>query len=265
MSTSLIDEPLYPLPEQVFRRKVNVAGKERVFSAVGGGALLLYGLGRRSLPGFALAALGGALVARGATGNCQLYRTLGVDTAHVVEERASAARKATGLSAVFRGERVMSRTQRSITISRPLEEVYLFLRNLSNLPRFMDELKAVHDLGDGRYRFVLKGPRGSTIEQDVAIAEDVENRKIVWRAIAPGRGAPSGEVTLATAPLGRGTEVALVLQTESVGGLLGHIATTLRGGGPAVMPRGDLRRLRQLLETGETATAEGPHGRRTWR
>ncbi len=42
--------------------------------------MLIGGLSRRSVPGLALAATGAALLYRGATGHCQVYESLGLDT-----------------------------------------------------------------------------------------------------------------------------------------------------------------------------------------
>ena len=59
---------------------LNVGETERMVSTAVGGVLALYGLSRRSLPGVALAGLGGWLVARGVRGVDPLYDVLGVDT-----------------------------------------------------------------------------------------------------------------------------------------------------------------------------------------
>ncbi|XXY49310.1 SRPBCC family protein [Sorangium sp. So ce269] len=266
MNTILVDEPLHAPPEQAFRRKVNVASPERALSALGGGALLFHGLRKRGAGGLALVALGGALVARGATGRCHVYGLLGVDTARREAARPLFARGAAKPAALASGARGAIRVQRSVTIGRPREEVYSFLRDLSNLPRFMEQLKEVHELGAGRYRFFIAGAFGRLVEREVALVEDIANSRIAWRETARDRGACAGEVTLATSSFGRGTEVKVVLDVDPPSGLLGRVVTALRGGGPRAALRGDLRRLRQLLETGETATATPqPHGRRTWR
>jgi uncharacterized membrane protein len=59
----------------------NMGPLDRAACGVGGAALLLFGLSRGTLPGFALAALGGALVYRAASGYCPLYAELGISTA----------------------------------------------------------------------------------------------------------------------------------------------------------------------------------------
>ena len=53
-------------------RSVNVGQYERWASALGGGALALYGVTRGSLGGIALALVGAALVQRGVSGHCNL-------------------------------------------------------------------------------------------------------------------------------------------------------------------------------------------------
>ena len=58
----------------------NVGEIERVFSSILGGLMLIEGLSRRSVPGLALAATGAAFLYRGATGQCPVYESLGLDT-----------------------------------------------------------------------------------------------------------------------------------------------------------------------------------------
>jgi uncharacterized membrane protein len=64
----------------------NVGVAERWASAIGGGALALYGLirglTRRSIPGALLAALGASLAYRGIGGRCPVYSAFGIDTTH---------------------------------------------------------------------------------------------------------------------------------------------------------------------------------------
>src|SRR4051812_25105093 len=65
----------------------NVGDPERWLSLIGGGALALFGLSRRSLGGLALAAAGGSLIYRGISGHCSLYQALDINT---VEPQAPA-------------------------------------------------------------------------------------------------------------------------------------------------------------------------------
>lgn len=68
-----LDDVLHPGP-------VNVGQTERLVSVAGGVALATAGLARRSPGGALLALAGAALVHRGATGHCMVYRAAGMDT-----------------------------------------------------------------------------------------------------------------------------------------------------------------------------------------
>ena len=70
-----------PYPNSPRPAAMNIGSDERIGSTIAGAALILRALVRPSF-GRGLLALGGwALLQRGLTGNCQLYRALGIDTA----------------------------------------------------------------------------------------------------------------------------------------------------------------------------------------
>src|SRR5579864_5260766 len=115
------------LTSEDFRRgsakdKENVAQGERWLSLVGGGLLTVYGLRQRDWPGFGLALLGGALLERGLTGHCRVYKALDVST----KKHGRAAAVGAG-----RGMKV----SRSVTIQKSPEELYRFWHDFDNLPR----------------------------------------------------------------------------------------------------------------------------------
>ena len=58
----------------------NVSDWERVASGLGGAALVAYALARPSLLGTLLGIGGALMLERGVTGQCMLYRSLGIDT-----------------------------------------------------------------------------------------------------------------------------------------------------------------------------------------
>src|ERR1051326_6378495 len=59
--------------------RANISDAERVASAVGGALLAAFGIAQRSKSGTILAAAGGALIVRGATGFCPGYAVAGID------------------------------------------------------------------------------------------------------------------------------------------------------------------------------------------
>jgi uncharacterized membrane protein len=141
-----------------------------------------------------------------------------------------------------------------VTINRTADEIYRVWRDFERLPDFMTWVESVQDLGSGRSHWKVKTPAGKTIEYDAEIVEDVPGHRIAWRSL-PGATVPNaGQVTFYAAPGDRGTEVIVEMQVA------GPLASTLAG----AEAKGDLRRLKQVLETGEIVHSDvsihrGPH------
>jgi uncharacterized membrane protein len=155
--------------------------------------------------------------------------------------------------------------RKSITVNRPREEVYAFWRDLTHLPQFMHHLEDVTDLGNGRSHWTAKGPANTRASWDAELTEDRPNERIAWRSV-PGSGIQnSGSVEFVDAPGDRGTEVRVELAYEPPAGPLGIAAAKLFGEEPEQQVSGDLRRLKQVLETGEVAQSEAVAGGRTIR
>jgi uncharacterized membrane protein len=212
----------------------NVAEPERWFSVVAGSAIAAYGLTRRSISGAVMAALGGALVWRGATGNCPVYEQLGVSTAAGSEE--SDGRQVS----VPYGKGI--RVEKSTTIDAPAAALYVFWRNFANLPRFMSHLEAVTVIDEKRSHWVAK---------------EIPNELIGWRSVEGSRVDNAGSVHFTRAAGGRGTTVKVILRYDPPGGVLGSLFAKLFGEDPALQVQEDLRKFKQLVETGEIATIEG--------
>ena len=148
------------------------------------------------------------------------------------------------------------RVARSVTIRQPREMVYAFWHDFENLPRFMAHLESVRVTGDRQSRWVAKGPAGSTVEWDAETVEDRPDELIAWRSL-PGTSVPnSGEVRFEDAPGGRGTEVHVELRYDPPAGKLGALVAKLFGEDPRQQVDGDLRRLKQVLETGEVVHSD---------
>lgn len=222
--------------------KVNVGGVDRWLSGVGGSALLLAGLARRSFGGLALAATGGYLLYRAITRYCYFSDLLGIDTA-----RPAAALPAT------RGITV----EESVTVNRPRHEVYCYWRDLTNLPRFMKHLESVTATGPGRSHWVANAPLGAKVEWDAEIINDLQGEMIAWRSLGDASVTNSGMVRFADAPDGRGTEVKVLLEYTPPAGVVGAAFAKLFGEEPSQQVAADLRRFKQVLEAGEAPPTEG--------
>jgi uncharacterized membrane protein len=258
MNSSVAGWPAHAIPERAFRRRgSNIGREERWLSALGGGALFLYGLGKTGAPKIALTTLGTALIARGATGRCRFYRSIGRDTARRVPLQRD------GRSAIAMGASGAFRIQRSITIGQAPEDVYCFFRDFEKMPRFMQDIELCKPLGDARYRFWQRGLLGSVMEWDAEIVEDAPGKRILWRSTESQRRRCAGAIYFNLAPGGRGTEVTVVLVDAPPDGVLDRIVAIFCSGGPEMKLRGDLRRSKQLIEVGEIATSVGqPSGRK---
>jgi uncharacterized membrane protein len=151
----------------------------------------------------------------------------------------------------------MLKVSKSVTIKRPRAEIYQFWRDLTNLPRFTMHLQSVTTTGDRRSHWVAKAPAGTTVEWDAEIVEDRTDELISWRSTAGATVPNQGSVRFADAPADRGTEIRVELQYDPPAGSVGVIIAKLLGEEPAQQMHDDLRRLKQVLETGEVVLSDG--------
>jgi uncharacterized membrane protein len=241
----------------------NVGNVERWLSMLGGGMLAAYALKRRDTSGGVAALAGAALLYRGGTGHCHIYEALGVSTARelsyargtgVVADRGSDTRQQLGGA---RGIHV----EESVTINKPIAEVFRFWRNFENLPSFMQHLDSVAMRDEGISHWVAKGPAGMPVEWDARIINEVENSVIGWQSLEGSTISTAGSVHFDDTE--HGTRVRVHLQYNPPAGRLGAAVARLFGEEPSQTVREDLRRFKQLMETGEIPTTEGqPTGRR---
>ena len=148
----------------------------------------------------------------------------------------------------------------SVTIKADRREVYDAWRDFENFPAFMFHLESVEDRGGGRSHWKAKGPLKS-VEWDAEIAEDRPGEMIAWRSVEDADLANSGVVGFADAPGDRGTEVICDMTYQLPGGKLGEAVAKLFGEEPHQQVKDDLRRFKQLIETGEVVRSEGsPEG-----
>lgn len=150
----------------------------------------------------------------------------------------------------------------SITIDRSVEELYRFWHALENLPRIMNRIESVREIGPGRSHWVAKAPAGMHLEWDSEVIEDRPNERIAWRSLEGADVDNAGSVSFERAPGGRGTVVKVEMDYRPPCGMVGATIAKLFGKAPEKQISVDLHRLKQLLETGEIATTEGqPAGR----
>ncbi|MEV6984413.1 SRPBCC family protein [Sphaerisporangium sp. NPDC051017] len=164
------------------------------------------------------------------------------------------------------GPEATTNLRAAVTVNRPRREAYEFWRTLENLPRFMIHLESVESIGGGYSHWQVRGPAHKVIEWDAEIIEDREDQLIAWRSIEGATVRNSGWVRFTDAPGGRGTEVRVRIDYEARAGRLGLAFARLLGEHPEQQVRDDLRRFKQVIETGEVTRSEGsPEGTRAQR
>jgi uncharacterized membrane protein len=147
---------------------------------------------------------------------------------------------------------------RSVTINRPREELYAFWRDFKNLPLFMHNVHSVAIMDQSHSHWVIAAPAGKAVEWDSKITEDVPGRLIAWESSEDATVRNSGRVEFLDSPDGRGTVVRVTLTYDPPAGTVGQLIAKLFQKEPKVQARQDLRRFKQLMETGEVSTAQPP-------
>lgn len=136
----------------------------------------------------------------------------------------------------------------SVHIHRPVGEVFAFHRDFRNLPRFLGDVMAVEPKGSGMSRWTIQGPWGVRVHWTIKVTEVRANALIRYETIGlPGLRA-RWDVHFASGAEMDWTEVREVMTPPL--GTLGRVALDLMGNPPAEEVTANLRRLKQVMETG---------------
>jgi len=222
------------------RRIANMGAVDRSIAGVLGAGLIGLGATRRTLPGMiASIAGGGMLLAMSATGYCPFYQALNIDN----------ARKGTAQPKDYYDEGV--HVVVSYAIAKGPRELFEFWRNFENLPKFMNHLKLVTCQDPTRSHWIARGPAGIDVEWDAEIINEEPDRLISWRTVGEADVDSSGTVLFVPAADARGTRVHVNLDYIPPAGRVGQAVAKIFGDDPAQLIRDDLRRFKQLMETGD--------------
>jgi uncharacterized membrane protein len=146
-------------------------------------------------------------------------------------------------------------TGNTVAIRRPRTELYAFWRDFANLPRFMENVREVKVLDDGRSQWTIAGPAGTSVRVLAEIVEEREGERIAWRSLPESDVEAEGAVEFRDLPEGRGTAVEAIVVYRPLGGRAGAWIAKLFQREPDVQGRRELRRLKMLMEAGEIATS----------
>ena len=151
----------------------------------------------------------------------------------------------------------------STTVGKSPQEVYDYWRRLDNLPEFMAHVDEVAVQSDSHSHWRVSAPFGKTVEWDAEIVDDEPGRLLSWRSVEGADIANAGAVRFVTAPKDQGTEVHVSISYDVPGGKLGEALARWAGEDPHQQLDDDLRRFKQVMETGEVVRSEGaPWGKR---
>lgn len=201
--------------------------QNRMISGAAGGALLLLGLRKRGVLGLGMAAVGGYLAYRAATGNDPVMAAAGLSG------------NATAAKPIF--------VEHSVVIDRPAQAVYDFWRKLENLPQIMSHLESVTALDEKRSRWVAKAPLGTHVEWEAEIVNDKPGQRIGWHSLPGATVDNAGSVQFESLPNG-GTRVHVALSYRPPAGPLGAAVAKLFGEEPSQQIAEDLQKFKAAFE-----------------
>lgn len=158
------------------------------------------------------------------------------------------------------GKRGGSLVGKTVTVNKPREELYAFWRDYSNLPRFMDNVRAVEEDGEIS-RWTMAAPAGTSVTLVNRTVEDVPGEVIAWESTPESSLRNSGRIEFIDAAPGRGTMVRATISYDPPGGPVGKVVAKVLQREPQLQARRDLRRFKQLMETGEVTNSASPSGR----
>jgi uncharacterized membrane protein len=133
----------------------------------------------------------------------------------------------------------------TVTINRPVEDVFRFYRDFRNLPSFLGDVMAVAQIDPVTSRWTIEGPFGIRVHWTMRVTEERANELINYLAV--GRSS-TWEIHFSLGRDAGSTDVREVLRSPL--GPLGRAALALIGKFPKEEVIANLHRLKQLLETG---------------
>jgi uncharacterized membrane protein len=135
-----------------------------------------------------------------------------------------------------------------VIIKRPVEDVFSFYRDFNNLPRFLGDVLTIEQLGPATSRWTIQGPLGIRANWTVKVTDIRTDELIRYETVAPPGFATHWEIYFAGGTVAGETEVREVLKMPF--GILARAALAVIGKFPAEEVSSNLRRLKQLMESG---------------
>lgn len=139
--------------------------------------------------------------------------------------------------------------EQSVTIHRSPDEIYSFWRQLENLPRFMQHIKSVTQVGDGVSHWVVKTSAGKEFQWDARLIEDKPGEMLSWQSLEGADIDNAGSVWFLPADSDSATVVKVSMKYSPPGGMFGALLGKFFGASAEKQMTEDLLRLKNLLES----------------
>jgi uncharacterized membrane protein len=152
------------------------------------------------------------------------------------------------------------RLSSSVTVATPASKAYALWRRLEILPSFMFHLDEVSMTGPVTSHWRASAPFGRTVEWDAEITGDVAGEWLAWRSVDNAKIFSEGNVRFTPAPGGRGTEIHVTFRYGMPSVWTAVAAARYFGANPSARLDDELRRFKQVAETGEVVRSEGAPG-----
>jgi uncharacterized membrane protein len=147
---------------------------------------------------------------------------------------------------------------RAVMINRPRRLLYDVWRNFENLPSFTENIKEVETINATTTHWVVSGPGEIDIDLVAEVTEDIPGERIAWRSTENSDIDHEGWIEFRDNAFGRGTEVRAFLSYDPPAGVVGKVVAKVMQREPRIQIRRELRRFKQLMETGEVSTSKAP-------
>lgn len=209
--------------------EANVGTIERILMVAAGGYLLYNGLSGKN-KSVAQSIAGGTMLARGISGYCPVY-------------------DAVGKGGKMKSSNVNIRT--SVSINKPVNEVYDFWRNLENLPKFMQHLETVAEKDKVTSHWTATGPGGvGKLSWDAHILMDERGKMLSWHSLPDSTVDNAGKVVFKDNGYG-GTDLDVTISYHAPLGVAGEVAAKLLNPFFEKMVKSDIQSLKTYMEMGE--------------
>ena len=169
---------------------------------------------------------------------------------------------------VAKGERWLRvnvvHVKKSLNVNRSPEACYQFWRDFGNFPRFMPHVERVDVVDAMHSHWYVRTPLRRAVEWHAELVSDVPAQQLGWRTMSGAERVHTAVVRFNPLPGRRGTRMEADFECDLSMGTDGVMSAYLNGDELSRSLREDLRRFKQLIETGEIPTTVGqPRGQRS--